>query len=76
MDLKSTLSEKRCNAEVLCSLSWKGLGRAAEVYGQQTGRERIEIARLKAKWLPAFAKINCENDSVRKGVETFYHCSW
>lgn len=76
MDLKSTLSEKRCNAEVLCSLSWKGLGSAAEVCGQQTGQERIEIARWKAKWLPAFSKINSENDAVRKGVETPHHCSW
>lgn len=66
MDLKSTLSEKRCNAEVLCSLSWKGIGSAAEGCGQQTGQERIEIARLRAKRLPAFSKINYKDEFREK----------
>lgn len=75
MDLKPTLCEKRHNAEVLGSLSWKGIGNAAEGSGQQTGQERVEIARLKAKRLPAFSKINYEDGSEKIGIETPYHCS-
>lgn len=75
MDLKSTLSEESCNAGVLHSLSWKSIGSAAEGCGQQTGQERTETARLGAKWLPAFSKINYKDDSEGKEIESSYHCS-
>lgn len=44
MDLKSILSEKRCNAEALCSLSWTGIGRGlwAADWPRKNGNSKAE----------------------------------
>lgn len=68
----TTLFEKRCIAEVMCSSSYKDIGSAAEGHGQLPGQGIIAIASLKAKLLPAFSKLNYRDAAEERGIETPY----